>query len=228
VDASKALKKIQKLLNLAKSDNPNEAATALRQARALMEKHNLTIEAIELAKINTKTFKAKRQTTPLWEKYLISVVSGYCGVDCIGSSIFWNGRRRAEEFSFIGIGNKPLVAGYIFDYLVCCVLLARKKFLKEMDCKHTYRITRLADSFCEGWVIGVASNVKDFLNGPEAGEKKLIKKYLDENNVGDKKNRKQKEKNEGERAAMSFGHKEGKKTKINHGVGGPAPQALLQ
>jgi hypothetical protein len=38
MDHSKALEKIKKLLRLAASDNPHEAAAAMRQARALMEK----------------------------------------------------------------------------------------------------------------------------------------------------------------------------------------------
>lgn len=228
MNSSKALKKIQKLLNLAKSDNPNEAATALRQAKALMDKHNLTIEAIKLAKINTKSFKVKRKTVPTWERHLISVVSGYCCVDCI-----WTVRRagrqaNTEEFSFIGIGNKPLIASYIFDYLSCCVLLARKGFLTELKTRHTYRIKKLADSFCEGWVIGVGSNVREFINGPEGEEKALIEKYMSEKNVADKKLRAQKEKSVGQKAAQALGYREGMKTKINHGVGAPEPQVLLE
>jgi len=42
VNRAAALRKILACLRLAKSSNPNEAASALRQARAMMEKYGLT------------------------------------------------------------------------------------------------------------------------------------------------------------------------------------------
>ena len=48
MDQEKIIDKIKKCLALAKSDNPHEAATALRQAQKLMEQHNLTEQDISL------------------------------------------------------------------------------------------------------------------------------------------------------------------------------------
>ncbi|PIA66345.1 hypothetical protein CDR19_15110, partial [Ectopseudomonas toyotomiensis] len=39
MDRKKALDKVKKCLALANSSNPNEAAAAMRQARAMMEKY---------------------------------------------------------------------------------------------------------------------------------------------------------------------------------------------
>jgi len=51
MDHSKALDKIKKLLRLAASDNPHEAAAAMRQARALMEKYRLEESDIQLSEV---------------------------------------------------------------------------------------------------------------------------------------------------------------------------------
>lgn len=58
----KILAKIKKCLALASSSNPNEAATALRQARALMEKHGVTSESIGYCS-STATPSRRRRTS---------------------------------------------------------------------------------------------------------------------------------------------------------------------
>ena len=73
----KVLNKIKKCLALAGSDNPNEAATAMRQAHALMEKHGVSSHEITMADIGESTVKSKtmaRDKPAQWEARLAAMV----------------------------------------------------------------------------------------------------------------------------------------------------------
>ncbi len=64
MDHSKALDKIKKLLRLAASDNPHEAAAAMRQARALMEKYRLEESDIQLSEVYECAARSRFQDDP--------------------------------------------------------------------------------------------------------------------------------------------------------------------
>jgi hypothetical protein len=73
----KILGKIKKCLALSASDNPNEAATAMRQAHALMEKHGVTAEGIVMGDIGEAKIKSRtmaRNKPEQWEAHLASTV----------------------------------------------------------------------------------------------------------------------------------------------------------
>ncbi len=73
----KILSKIKKCLALSTSDNPNEAATALRQAHALMAAHGVSTEQITMADIGEASAKSRtmaRSKPAHWEGALASTV----------------------------------------------------------------------------------------------------------------------------------------------------------
>lgn len=71
MDHKKALDKIKKLLRLANSSNPHEAAAAMRQARALMEKHQLDQTDVDIADIEEHGTRSGSKMKPaLWESRL--------------------------------------------------------------------------------------------------------------------------------------------------------------
>lgn len=63
----RALEKIKKCLALAESTNPNEAESALRQARKLMEKYQLEMSDVDSSRADEyvhQVGKATRQSYP--------------------------------------------------------------------------------------------------------------------------------------------------------------------
>ena len=74
----KILAKIKKCLALAGSDNPNEAATALRQAHALMEKHGLGVHDVamsDMGQAESPSQTMSRDAPADWEARLANQVA---------------------------------------------------------------------------------------------------------------------------------------------------------
>lgn len=70
-----ALKRIRKRLALATSNEPNEAAAALRQAQALMDKFDTTDAEASLSDITEASCRSSgKKTIPLWEAALAKAV----------------------------------------------------------------------------------------------------------------------------------------------------------
>ncbi len=114
----KILDRVRKLLQLAQSDNVNEAANAAAQAQALMSKHAISSmmldtretpdEAIEAHSLQA-TDKRKKEA---WKSSLSSVL---CEVNNLKS---YNHRSR-EGFKYMCIGRERdvQIARYLFVYL---------------------------------------------------------------------------------------------------------------
>lgn len=146
-----AIAKIRKCLALAKSANEHEAAAALRQAKALMDKYQVDendhslLGIVEFGAISGATVRP-----PRWECMLARVVANY--FDC---DIFYKEGVQTSKWQYMGIDPSPEIAVYSFDVLIRQLRAARKDYiatqLKRVRNK-TNKIAR-ADAFCEGWVI---------------------------------------------------------------------------
>ncbi|WP_276681209.1 DUF2786 domain-containing protein [Thalassolituus oleivorans] len=172
----KALDKIKKCLALAKSSNANEAATAMRQAQALMREHNVTSDDVALSDVCEKTFRAgNANTPPKWHSMLVSIISDAFGVRPIFRTRGWNGC----DVAFIGIENQPEVAGYAYEVLFRQIKKDRAAHVKSQTrCKPATK-TRRGDLFAEAWVYAVRQLVTDFAVPPEHSA--LIVKYFEKN-----------------------------------------------
>lgn len=67
--------KIKKCLALSKSSNENEATIALKQAKLLMDRNNLTLSDVELSNINKKTLITDLKRLRFLEVKLAKMVS---------------------------------------------------------------------------------------------------------------------------------------------------------
>ncbi|PLY35978.1 hypothetical protein F164LOC_17145 [Pectobacterium carotovorum] len=164
----KYLNKIKKLLNLARrSTNTNEAANAMSQAQAMMRQHGLTENDVDLMAINEADSKAspsKAQKTP---KYMAGLMQLIC--DAFGVQSYLSFKRdflggRQNTVIFYGPNERPQIAAYAFDVLARQMMKARREFSagQRKSIKPSTKIAR-ADSFCEGWVLGVWQVVDSFV-----------------------------------------------------------------
>lgn len=160
---NKALEKIKKLLRLAASDNPHEAAAAMRQARALMEKYRLEESDVHLSDVYECAARSgSKITPPQWEANLVGAVSqAYaCKV------LFMSG---IGEWRFIG--ELAELASYTMTLLLRQVRQLRRDFISTQlkRCKPATK-TKRADVFCSAWVSAVRKQVMAFAGKDEPSQ----------------------------------------------------------
>ncbi|WP_350574901.1 DUF2786 domain-containing protein [Pseudomonas sp. HY2-MNA-CIBAN-0224] len=160
---NKALEKIKKLLRLAASDNPHEAAAAMRQARALMEKYRLEESDVHLSDVYECAARSgSKITPPQWEANLVGAVSqAYaCKV------LFMSG---IGEWRFIG--ELAELASYTMTLLLRQVRQSRRDFISTQlkRCKPATK-TKRADVFCSAWVSAVRKQVMAFAGKDESSQ----------------------------------------------------------
>lgn len=169
-DNQRIIDKIKKLMALAKSPNPHEAARALEMAQKLMERHALREEDVVISEKDSEVEFAKR--TPIYVHYLTAVISRAFGCEAYFAAGF-----KAKAV-FFGQDERPEIAAYCFDVLFRKLSSARREYLTTRSNKRLKRSTLIAraDAFCEGWVSGVRRNVKEFAMTPE--EKGKLERHL--------------------------------------------------
>lgn len=150
--------KIKKCLALANSSNPHEAATALRQAQALMAKHGISGEELELSEVESFAVKAGAgKTPPGWIVALTNLVCRAVGVEVIYSAN-WNhvNAQWVGKVLFIGINGSPEIAGYTYEVLFRQLQKDRREYLKSLSkkLKPSTKVRR-GDLYAEGWVQSV-------------------------------------------------------------------------
>lgn len=181
----KFLGKIKKCLALASSDNPNEAATALRQANALMAAHGVTAAQITMADIGESEAKSRtmaRSKPAHWEMALASVVGRAFGCQLmLRRSPTYKGVRDEKNdgaYIFVGIKAQAKIASYTFDVLARKCKRARSAWISsKLEGVSQVRggkrtATSLGDEFALGWVGNISRLVQEFAQ-PEAVEQAI-------------------------------------------------------
>lgn len=162
---AEAIKRVQKCLALSTSSNEHEAATALRQARALMREHHIG-EADVQAAYATEA-RAASGSNPHFHVMLLARTVA----DAFACDTF----RDGDERVFVGVDPKPEIASYAFGVLIRKLERDRAAFVSSLRrCKRATKIRR-GRAFAEGWVGAVRAEVRSFA-GTEA-DQKLIAAY---------------------------------------------------
>lgn len=174
-DDDRILKKIRACLALAKSANPNEAATALRQAKKMMESYGFTERDVELADIaeTSRTTSTTSKTVPSYLNGLISLIADVFGVRPVILQ-----RMATNHVIFIGTKASVDIAGYAFDVLRRQLSKARSAHFKN---RRGHRINRIrkADSYAIGWVIAVRGKAEALTINKKT--RSLVETYMGKN-----------------------------------------------
>ena len=193
-DNKRILDKIQKCLALAESNNPHEAAQALKQAKKLMELYNIhesELAILDITESDPIKFKSgKLLKIKDYEHTLFNLINLLFGVKTLIRSDKVNSGNYC-----IFIGNKTdiLVAEYAVAMLLRLIKTARKKYLTELgeieEQKYEWlRMTphqrqKSANDYCSGWILGVYQELKSLAKyrgiEEEANNAKL-KEYIDQ------------------------------------------------
>jgi hypothetical protein len=184
MDREKALSKIKKCLNLSKSANENEAATALRQAQKLMAEMGIDEQDVELAKVGESRTKAGSNATPAWQAHLGNLIANAFGCELFLSSQFVPNRTRGAirqtHYVFVGVAPAGDLAAYAFAVLQAQCARARMAHIgrQPKNCKPITKTAR-GDAFAIGWVAGVAGLVDHFAN--KSDHAALLALYMQKN-----------------------------------------------
>ncbi|PTQ91240.1 DUF2786 domain-containing protein [Agitococcus lubricus] len=164
MDKETALDKIKKLLSLAKSDNTNEAEAALRQARKLMDMHQLDITEIQASEVHEEQIPSvASKMPPTWMIRLAQTCASAFGCEIVGTQSFFEG----YTFKFIGVDIAPDLSKYAYEVLARQLQKARKEFVaKQTRCKLATK-RRRGEEFANAWIDAVANKVSDFAGADE-------------------------------------------------------------
>ncbi|KXV68358.1 hypothetical protein AD952_14655, partial [Acetobacter cerevisiae] len=168
----KLLERLKKLMALSCSANEHEAASALEKAQALMREFSITEDDLDLADYGTTespaVFIKSGQRLPIYAGMLSHVMES-----AFGASAVWDSTGREAKVIWIGPQSKTEIAAY--SYTVLARLLQKKrseyKFVSLMQERSPGRREARADTYCEGWVTGVRSNIMPYQ--PSEKEKRL-------------------------------------------------------
>ena len=154
MNKEKILDKIKKCLALSKSANEHEAAQALKQAQALMEKYEVNAVDIALSEVSEQGAD-RRMAVKLaeWQWAVANMISEVFGCKCY---------QQGDAMVFYGLGNRAEIASYAFDVVYRQISAARREFLKTCRARKPSNRTYLADQFCNGWMMGAWGAVKKF------------------------------------------------------------------
>jgi hypothetical protein len=177
-EIKKAAGKIAKCLALSNSDNSSEAETARRHAEALKRKYDLSEADIEAAQVReVHSFKIKKTTEqPVYLVRLMAVISK--AFNCHG--IYTHGCN--QYMKFLGLGNKPELASYVYDVLRQQITKDRANYSKTLTrYKKINNKIKVLNAYCEAWVEQVREKIDDFASPYSAKEAAAIRAYKERN-----------------------------------------------
>lgn len=233
------IEKIKKCLALSKSANQHEAAAALRQAMAFMDKYKIDADDPELLGITEISILGSGSQKPtVFEAILANSIARL--MDCkaiLQSEVIGfdhNLRmKRQVSWTFIGFDPAPEIASYAFDVLYRQLKKARSTFistsLKRVQIKAN-KVKR-ADLFCEGWVIEATKQVSNL--NPNKEKMDQIQTYINQkhqikNGEATDRNTKTNTNSDRYQNDLHAGRQAGKNAKLNNAMNSGSSNKYLE
>jgi hypothetical protein len=191
-DMESVIDKIKKCLALSESDNPNEAASALRQAQAMMRKYGVDEAAIagsEVDQADVETRSANTAKPPAWEMMLVLLVGDAfgCRAIVVTERPKQGERRRSKAgYRYIGVTARAATAAYCATVLLRQLTAARTQHVRSLRAEakqERWQLTRMeersaGDAYCVGWLREVEKQVSRFAN-PAPIEAAIVRYHED-------------------------------------------------
>jgi hypothetical protein len=182
---STVIEKIKKCLALSKSSNQHEAAAALRQAMAFMEKYDIDADDPELLGITETAILGSGSRKPtIFEAVLANSIARLMNCKAILNGSYKVtaslGLKKQYSWVFIGFDPAPEIASYAFEVLYKQLKKARSIFISENLKRVKVKANKVkrADLFCEGWVIEATKLVSEL--NPDKEKVTQIQQYIDQ------------------------------------------------
>jgi len=172
----RAIRKIKHCLALAQSANENEAATALRQAQALMREYRLTemdVKLSDVGEVESAVFRARRR--PAWDQQLSLAVAEAFNCTTLRRRKWSHPKHEVIECAtFVGVSPAQNIALYAYEALLTKLTRARKEYCSGVRAgvhRSQYSAETAGDHFALAWVWEVQSKLKALV--PQADDDPL-------------------------------------------------------
>jgi hypothetical protein len=185
MELDNVMKRIKNCMAIAQNAgaSENEAATALRQAQALMKKYNISPEGITADEIGPDTIACPSawSKVPQWEINLACLLAEAFGARVTMRT--FPGMQKLAEFTFIGLKHQMPAIKYAYGVLRRQIVTARAAYQKA-HCVGFMRGEKMlaGESFCQGFVSRVSKQVDAYAMKPEHVEE--INRQVDERTGG--------------------------------------------
>lgn len=173
------LEKIRKCLAMAEHEgsNPNEAATAMRMAQALMRQHGVSEDDLSAAKVVEKQILAARKMRTPWEAAIAALVSSAFGVgrywSHLNSDAFFSDEPWGS-YNYYGDPARVEIAVYAHAVLIRKLQESRKIYLAEQR-GGIRKTPAMADSFVIGFLETVSAALTPLI--PNAAETRALAEF---------------------------------------------------
>lgn len=164
----RVIRKIKRCLALSKSSNENEAATAMRQAQALMREYRLTeldVHLSNVGEVESGVARAKRR--PTWDRQLSSIVANAFGCKPLSRQHWCRTTSKVVDRAvFVGVNPAPQIAMYAYETLLAKLALARREYVARVRAGKQYSRyspETAGDHFALAWVSAVHHKVHDLV-----------------------------------------------------------------
>lgn len=158
-DKSKALSKIRKCIALAASSNANEAATAMRQAQALMKMHGISEDLAEAVEMTRELVSGKTKAKTFWEMQIAGTVAASLGLKVVIHHVPKHQRNGKTQYAYLGPKQRVALAEYAHEMLCKSVIEARKAFLLTDEYIYSLRPAQATEDFVRGFSLSVKKAV---------------------------------------------------------------------
>lgn len=228
MDRKRIFEKVAKCFALAHSKGaaPNEAETALRQARKLMEQYNLDDREVKAFLVNEHCIPTgTRRQPPTW----IFALANTCATAFDCEYLAFPVPREGWSLKFVGLGVSPELAAYAYSALNLQLQSARRHHVAQQHrCKLSTKRRRGA-IFAEAWISAVAEKVWEFAQGRSTETEQAIQAYLERHHPGLKTNDLDSTQAKGhDQKSQRQGWEQGRKARLNPALRQDAPaQPLL-
>lgn len=164
----RVIRKIKRCLALSKSSNENEAATAMRQAQALMREYRLTeidVHLSDVGEVESDSSRPKRR--PTWDLHLGSIVGEAFGVRSFRRRHWCSTTRRVVERElYVGVNPAPQIAMYAYEALLAKLTIARREYVAQVRSgkqRSDYSPETAGDHFALAWVSAVYDKIHELV-----------------------------------------------------------------
>ncbi len=161
-DRKRIIERIEKCLNLAKSNEPHEAAAALRQAQKLMAAHGVSEDDIFGKEVESEiiiTPEPAKSKLPLYMSHLIGLIQSAFGVSALIEPVLVNGKYRMG-IRYFGPHGRAKLAVYTHAIIWRQLSASWKDFVKKNPWKLAEKGAR--QGFWLGWISAVRAKVIAF------------------------------------------------------------------
>lgn len=209
----RVIRKIKRCLALSQSSNETEAATALRQAQALMRKYQLTemdVKLSDVGEVESSQVRANRR--PAWDCDLSAVVADVFGCRSLIVRRWCSARKKiTERAAFVGVTPAQNIALYAYEALLTKLTIARREYVagvRSGKYRSAYSAETAGNHFAIAWVGQVYGKLRSLvpqgeedlqldqhssgrdLRVVEQESKALIEQFLSSQQIGKPRQRK--------------------------------------